>query len=402
MNKSKIVWLLTMVSCLCACTKHDKSFDDVTPPVVEPVYAITGHVTDYQGHVLVDALIQTTEGQSVKTDKNGIYFMEMPEPESSKTYTLTASHEGKKDVSRNVSLIEQEGCVIVNQDFRLPSSTVITFIGGNEGNLNTECLDHNDFAKTLVGAYVEGHENENFQLELFYYNEHFGADSENTNLTSGTFEMDKLFFAAKVTFAEVGKRDEVLYTLFFDFDTETQDNTIIRSFSNGKWSVVPESQMIHESNRMVINSAELGVVYAAFCHTDITVTEETIPFVCNPSEVNNIYGEAPIIVPYVDITYRVGVDLNMPAHCQLEALLLEVIAREYGSISHEETYRWIFNDNSKLLGLAIAVGIAVGIIGAGICLMIETSDAGNKIAKKYGQTIVKVNPYGNEHIGGGN
>ena len=377
MNKSRIVWLIAIVLCLGTCTKHDKDFNDVTPPVIAPVYAITGHVTDYQGHVLANATVQTTEGLSVKADKNGIYFMEMPVSESStKTYTLTASYEGKKDVSRNITLAKQEGCLIAHQDFRLPSSTVITFFGGNEGNVYNEYLDNNDLAKTLVGACIEGHEDEVFQLELFYYNEDFGANPESTDPVNGTFEKDKLFFATKVTSAEGEKKDkdDVQYILFFDFDTKTQDNTIIRSFSNGRWSDVPESQMAHESNRMTVNDAKLGVVYAAFCPTTITITHEEIPLECNPSEVDNTYGTETIIVPYTEFNYKVGVDLEKPAHCQLQALLLEVLAREYGSASHEVTYRWYFNDNSKL-GIEIIVGIVLGIAVAGGVIMVKLKSA---------------------------
>lgn len=400
MNKSKIVWLLAIVLCLGACSKHEKDYEDVTPPT-EPngEYAITGHVTDYQGNVLYNATVQTSEGQSVKTDKDGVYFMAMPEPDPSKTYSLTATYEGKKDVSKSVTLTKQVGGMIARQDFRLPSSsTVTTFLGDNEGDNTTEFIDHNDFAKTLVGAYVEGYEDEVFQLELFYYNEDFGAVQETPDPTSGTFEKDKLFFAANVTFAEGGKKDraDILYTLFLNFDTETQNHSIIRSFNNGRWSDVPESQLTHEPNRVAINNAVLGVVYAAFCFTNITLTPRTTPLVFNPSNVDNIYGSAPVVVPYTEFGYKVGVDLYMPTHCQLQALLLEVIAREFGLISHDRTYRWDVN-------LTLPVGTGVDFSGHQEYTHIAYKRNG-KIAEAdlYGDLVYDATTYNHQHVGGGN
>lgn len=403
MNKLKIVWLLAVVLCLGACSKHDKDYTDVIPPVVgDAEYAITGIVTDYQGNVLANATVQTTEGQSVKADNEGVYFMPVPKPESEKIYSLTASYEGKKDVSKNVTIKKMPGGMIAHKDFRLPREHFVTFYGTSlDGYINSDFINQNDSAERLVSAYIEGHEDDEFKLEIFYYNEHFGAVPEDfsSDPTSGTFEKDKLFFASGVTFAN-GKdedKDDILYTLYFNFDTETQENVEIRMFNNGLWSPVPETQMVHKPNKLTVNNARLGLIYAVFCPlTNITLTPRETPLSFDPSDVDNTYGYSPVTVPFTKFNYRIGVDLYLPTHCQLQSLLMEVLARDFGLVWHERTYKWNLN-------LALPIGTGVSFSGHQEYTHITYKKLFRKAeADLYGDVIYKATTYNHQHVGGGN
>lgn len=397
MNKLKIVWLLAMVLCLGACSKHDKEYSDVTPPVVEGAeYAITGNVTDYQGNVIANAVITTPEGLSVKTDNGGVYFMSVPEPESSKTYTLTASYEGKKDLSKTVTIIKQKGGMIKNQNFRFHTTTVTTLTNG-DGDQNTEYIDENENAECLVGAHIEGYEGDDLQLETFYYTEDFGAEEETHDPTSGTFEKEKMFFASSVSSVD-GKKDKagIPYTLFFNFNTETQNHTTIKCFNNGQWSNVPESQMIHESNQLTITGAITGAIYAAFCIPTITLTQRNTPLSFDPSDVDNTYGSEAITVPFTEFGYKTGVDLYLPTQYQLQALLMELIARDFGLVSHNKTYTWNVN-------LTLPVGTGVSFSGNQEYTHIAYKKFSRTAeANLWGDAKYSATTYNHQHVGGGN
>lgn len=405
MKKSKIFWLLAMALCLGACSKHEKFYNDVTPPVVgNSEYIVTGNVTDWSGNLLSDVTLLTTEGLSVKTNGEGVYLMTVPEPESSKTYTLTASYEDKKDVSKSVTFTKQEGGMIIQKNFRLPSdSTYTIFVGGGGetgGEIPTEFIDHNDFARTLVGAYVDGYEDQTFQLDLFYCNEDFGADPGDENPTSGTFEKDNLFFASSVSYTEGEKngKDVIPYTLLFNFDNETKDNIVIRSFSNGQWADVPAEQLVYseEEHVLSVNNALTGIVYAVFCYTTITLTPQESPLSFNPSNVDNTYGTAPVTVPYTVFNYKVGVDLYMATTCQLQALLLEVIARDFGLVSNNKSFKWNVD-------LTLPIGTGVNFSGNQAYTHIKYKK-GLRTAEAdlYGDVTYKATTYNHQHVGGGN
>lgn len=394
MNKLKIVWLLAVVLCLGACSKHEKDYHDVTPPVVEGAeYLIRGVVTDYQGVKLENATI-ATEGLSVKTDSQGAYEMRVPEPESSKTYTLTASYPGKKDLSEKVTIIKQRGGMIKNQDFRFHTVTT-TLLPNGDGDQETEIIEGNDYARCLVGAHVEGYEGDDLYLNTYYFTEDFGAEQETPDPTSGTFEKDKLFFASNVTVGEKGKAG-LLYSLFFNFNTETQENVEIRSFSNGQWTVVPESQLTHEPNLLTVNDAMTDIIYAVFClNTHITLTPRNTSLTFNPCDVDNTYGTAPVPVPFTKFDYKTGIDL-FPTSNQLQALLLEVIGRDFGLFWYSHTYTWNVN-------LTLPVGTGVRFSGdqeythIKYKKVLRTAEADLFGDVKYGATT-----YNHQHIGGGN
>lgn len=398
MNKSKFVWLLAIALSLVACSKQEDA--EVIPPVVEDAgYAITGIVTDYQGIVLANAVITTPEGLSVKTDNSGVYFMTVPEPESEKIYSLTASYEGKKDVSKEVTIKKMPGGMIAHKDFRLPREHYVNFYGTSDVYINSDFINQNDSAERLVSAYIEGYENTEFRLEIFYYNEHFGADAETPDPTSGTFEKDKLFFATEVAFAngEGKDRDNILYTLFFNFDTETQQNVVIRSFSNGQWNNVPESQMVHEPHRLTVNNAGLGIVYAVFCPlTNITLTPRDTSLAFDPNDVDNTNGTAPVHVPFTEFHYKAGIEFSLPTSNQLQALLLEVIGRDFGLFKYSHIYRWNVN-------LTLPAGTGVSFSGNQEYTQIKyKKDSITAKANLFGDVTYGATTYDHLHIGGGN
>lgn len=399
MNKSKIVWLLAIVLCLGACSKHEKDYEDVTPPAVESYqYLIRGVVTEYDGTVVPNATVQTPGLNSVTADENGFYEMQVPEPESERTYTLTAS--GKvtngdvKTLSKTVTVVRQNGGEIVPCDFRFHTTTVTKLTNG-EGDQETEIIEGNDYAKCLVGARVEGYEGDDLQLETFYFTEDFGAAPESPDPTSGTFEKEKLFFASSVTGAEKN-RAGLLYTLFFDFNTETQNNIIIRSFNNGQWTDVPENQLTHESHLLTVNNAVTDLIYAVFClNTHITLTPRYTPLVFNPSGVDNFYGTAPISVPSTEFDYKTGIDL-FPTNYQLQALLLEVIGRDFGLFWIRHTYTWNVD-------LTLPIGTGVDFSGHQDYTHIKYKK-GSRTAEAdlFGNVTYEATTYNHQHVGGGN
>ena len=392
MNKSKFVWLLAVVLSLVACSKQE-DYTDVVPPVVESGdYIIRGVVTDYQGVKLVNAIV-ATEGLSVKTDSQGAYEMRVPEPESSKIYTLTASYPGKKDLSEKVTIIKQRGGMIKNQDFRFHTVTT-TLLHNGDGEQETEIIEGNDYARCLVGAHVEGYEGDDLYLNTYYFTEDFGAEQETPDPTSGTFEKDKLFFASNVTGGEKDKAG-LLYSLFFNFNTETQENVEIRSFSNGQWTVVPESQLTHETNLLTVNDAMTDIIYAVFClNTHITLTSYNTPLVFDPSDVDNTNAPAPVPVPFTKFDYKIGIDL-FPTSNQLQALLLEVIGRDFGLFWYSHIYTWNVN-------LTLPAGTGVSFSGNQEHTQIKYSK-GSRTAEAnfFGDVTYGATTYNNQHVRGG-
>lgn len=400
MNKLKIVWLLAVVLCLGACSKHEKNYNNVTPPVVESAdYIITGVVTDFFGRKVANATVQTPGLDPVTTNKNGVYVMQVPEPKPENSYTLTASgkdSEGEAQTkSETVTVTKPDSGDGATYFCNIQFHKVRVFqLTNGEGEQDTDHLDGNDDAECLVGAYVEGYEGDDLYLNTYYFTEDFGGEQETPDQTSGTFEKEKLFFASTVT---NGEKDgtRLLYTLSFNFNTETQDNVEIRSFSNGQWAVVPESDMIHESDKLTIKNALTSVIYAVFCNSIISLTSSNTPLVFDPSDVDNTYGASPVPVPFTDFSYRTGVQLYQTNN-QLQALLLELIGRDFGSLWFTTSYRWNVN-------LTLPVGTGVGFSGNQEYIHIKYKKLFRTAeADLYGDVTYGATTYNHQHIGGGN
>lgn len=406
---AKYVWLLAGLLAFGACTKHDKTFDDVTPPDLNFDKAtITGIVTDFQGNPLSNATVSSDE-MTVNSDSDGVYQMEVPLGGDG-LVTLTASYPGKNSKKAQVSLdtSKSEGLYhIFQQNFRLPSASNMV-IFEDMAELSTETLDFNSVAQvknivTINPDFLTG--SESFKMSLTYDQNEVGEASSKSAET--------MFYALLVEETSGTGLPNIEYELGLTLRDTTQEFVYVKQYdavAKG-WNDVPPSNIVLETDLLKIERAKVGTVYGLFGKVDIDLlsTEKT-PIPCYPSNVDNLYGANPMTIPSVKFGYNVGVDINTAqVHTQIEGLLMERMVTDLGLLKTVVNYELPLN-----LILPIGTGADIKCYQFSSQIAYTTSTLNNKIPiipliivlvlclLPYSTADVEVTPYDRKHTGGSN
>lgn len=402
---AKFVWLLAGLLVLGACSKHDGTLDDVTPPdVIINKALITGIVTDFPGHPLVNATV-TSGSVTVNTDSRGVYQMEVTLGEADYV-TLTASYPLKKSKTARLSLSTGRGTgklFIFQQNFRLPEDRYVIFGVDTTSNpyhsealITNETLDSNSIAQvvnkaTIYPEFLTG--SEQFKMSVDY------EDGESNDYSKAT---ERMFYSVLVEEISGTGLPHIEYDLEISLNEASQEHVQLMQYdANAKgWVLVPSSCIIHHAASAIITRAVVGVIYGLFGNVSIEQPVNNTAIPCNPDAVDNLYGSGPVQVPYTTFSYWTGVNIVTAQannrNDQLAGLLLERMVCDYGLLHYVQDCQFPLN-----LTLPIGTGCQIR-AWQGLYKMKYQITYHYAKGDVYGLTGVEVTTYNRQHTGGGN
>lgn len=376
-----------------SCTKHDPSYDEVVAPTVdfepagEAVINLVGKVTDKQGKPIAGASINIA-GKIVTTDANGTYSATV----SAGTLNVTATATGKIARSAEVVIADTGKSQTVTQNFILSDAVSVTFSASNNAKEETDYIVLNNHAEVSIKCnVVSDTEGATFGLTLFYDESETGGQKAASTKASETEEVVLFGFE----FYQITGTPGAKATFSVTINKEVQDNVKVKyRSSNGTWQ---QQSYTAAPGEITIKNAETGF-YAVFCDVTMTVNEASkISLEVDPSEVDNLYGDAPVSVDKLNYTYYSGILVDTAqAPDQMTALLLEKLAYYYG-ITRESI------NEDKAISVTIPVGVAMNFAATQKTYNIVFSKGNKKaVGLLYGEVEFGSSSRNRKHTGGGN
>lgn len=376
-----------------SCTKHDPSYDEVVAPTVdfepagEAVINLVGKVTDKQGKPIAGASINIA-GKIVTTDANGTYSATV----SAGTLNVTATATGKIARSAEVVIADTGKSQTVTQNFILSDAVSVTFTASNDAKEDTEYIVLNNHAEVSIkGNVVSDTEGATFGITLFYDESESGGQEAASTKASETEEVVLFGFE----FYQITGTPGAKATFSVTINKEVQDNVKVKyRSSDGTWQQLSYNAAPGE---ITIENAETGF-YAVFCDVTMAVNEASkISLEVDPSEVDNLYGDAPVSVDKINYTYYSGILVNTAqAPDQMTALLLEKLAYYYG-ITRESI------NEDKAISVTIPVGVAMKFAATQKTYNVVFSKGNKKaVGLLYGEVEFGSSSRNRKHTGGGN
>lgn len=175
----------------------------------------------------------------------------------------------------------------------------------------------------------------------------------------------------------------------FKVDDSVKNLAHVKAFKNGKWVAV-SSENTATGIRVMADSF---TSYAVFVVVNMVNTHKTIDVKFSESNFDNRYGKSPLYVGEVTYSYNTGIQFNSKATNNLEGLLIEYIARNYGVSYMSNTGVYVVNDY-------ISVGLGLKFVGTQSVNEITVSNT-NVSASNYGEVKVSTVGYKRNHEGGG-
>ena len=376
-----------------SCTKHDPSYDEVVAPTVdfepagEAVINLVGKVTDKQGQPIAGASINIA-GKIVTTDANGTYSATV----SAGTLNVTATATGKIARSAEVVIADTGKSQTVTQNFILSDAVSVTFTASNDAKEDTEYIVLNNHAEVSIkGNVVSDTEGATFGITLLYDESESGGQKAASTKASETEEVVLFGFE----FYQITGTPGAKATFSVTINKEVQDNVKVKyRTADGTWQ---QQFYTAAPGEITIKNAPTGV-YAVFCDVTMAVNEASkISLEVDPSEVDNLYGDAPVSVDKINYTYYSGILVDTAqAPDQMTALLLEKLAYYYG-ITRESI------NEDKAISVTIPVGIAMNFAATQKTYNIVFSKGNKKaVGLLYGEVKFGSSSRNRKHTGGGN
>lgn len=321
------------------------SCDDEYPkpgdtPVIVETHNISGMITDRSGEGLEGVEVTLNNGDKATTNAQG-YFV-FPDVKIG-DYTVTATKEGYIEAKTSVKVSnDADGMnavwnvmmlsVDTKKDYQV-STTAITTLNDAMGTGNIKGNDNGNVEVSIevpANAF-EGTTGNNVTISIMpIYEEEqaIGSRAEDGEimLVGATISCSdpNVKLAAGKTIAltfDMGAATEMVDARKFDGDKFVKyDNVVVSGESRAKGTVT-------------INADEINNSYGLFAGVkfDKVVNTTSIPF--KPSEVNNLDGNKGVTIGSCAYVFGVGtyIDVNRGQSSEIDALLIETLAREYGS-----------------------------------------------------------------------
>jgi len=318
-----------------SCSDDDPNYNNVTPPVVAQVHNISGSIAGMDGNGIEGATVSIsgTASATTTTDENGYFVFENV---AVGAYELNVTASGKLSQGTSVSVTEDGQGKNVVWNVRLANEASVTDIDvnadGGEGNVTTEALEGNEKAEIPVEVAVSSsslNKEATIQISPIYSEAEAVQNQAVAKLTRTS--SNTLVVGAKLSCSDNTVRIEHPIDLTFKVDDVTTSEVKAQKFSNGEWVDVPSRI---EDGKIIVSADEF-TSYGLFCAIDFSTSSrnEAISFTQNVWD--NLYGNGGMNVGSATYTYKVGMDIDTSGTTVFTALLVEVLARQYGANSYE-------------------------------------------------------------------
>lgn len=385
-----ICMVIAAMVATAACSVHDPSYDDVTPPKpdLSGIIVYSGLVSDKSGNPLKGAVVKLDAIGEVTTNEEGFYSKEA---NVVGTFLFTASYTGKISVDREVVVVKKEGSQNIVTNFVLPEAASVTFY--NMGSVETEVIEHNGKGVVTISGYVTS-PTPTVQFTLAPFYNYKDVEIPTKAATKGEVRVRKPLVGVTLSTSATGN-DVVNPTLTMDiFHPLLYEYVSTEKWNGNTWA--PVEYTTSEAG-MVFANAEPGS-YVCSYNVGVEERESVLKLEVNPSVLDNLYGERDTVVTAIVTTYVSGVLVDTyQGEDQCKALLLERLAMDYG----------LTNLVSKMaisVNITVPKGTALDVKAYQDCLDViyYLDNADNGVAAKiFGNYEVRASGYNRRHTGGG-
>lgn len=373
---------------LSACHKHhDPSYDDVTPPEVAVApNTLSGIVTDMQGNPIAGATVRLGS-ESATTGENGVYeFGNVTEG----TYTLSASAKDMFEATGSLTVAKSATTrhYVWNATLARVNKTSfnVTVAGGGQGQVESDALKGNDEGKVDISVNVPDNvvpEDTEISITPIY--------TKASASVRSAAEEETLLIGATLACSNPSLTLSQDIELTFALDSSIASSVTTKKYVNGRWVEAPHS--VTDGN--VVISTRDFTSYGIFLKVNVSTTLSTEKLVFAQSQWDNLYGRNDMNVEEASFSYKIGTQITSKATNKLEGLLIEHLARLFGTTVTEA-------QGSYPINVTLPVGTALTVEGAQERSDVTVSANSKSVTgTSYGTVNVRVTTYNRNHNGGG-
>lgn len=373
---------------LSACHKHhDPSYDDVTPPEVAVApNTLSGIVTDMQGNPIAGATVRLGS-ESATTGENGVYeFGNVTEG----TYTLSASAKDMFEATGSLTVDKSATTrhYVWNATLARVNKTSfnVTVADGGQGQVESDALKGNDEGKVDISVNVPDNvvpEDTEISITPIY--------TEASASVRSAAEEETLLIGATLACSDPSLSLSQDIELTFALDSSIASSVTTKKYVNGRWVEAPHS--VTDGN--VVISTRDFTSYGIFLKVNVSTTLSTEKLVFAQSQWDNLYGRNDMNVEEASFSYKIGTQITSKATNKLEGLLIEHLARLFGTTVTEA-------QGSYPINVTLPVGTALTVEGAQERSDVTVSANSKSVTgTSYGTVNVRVTTYNRNHNGGG-
>lgn len=318
---------LALATVFSSCHDDDPDYGDVTPPTVAVApNTVSGVISTMSGTPVSGATV-TLDTETATTNADGVYLFSGV---SSGTHSIKVTATDKIEQSGTITIEDVGKTQNAVWNALMPedrSEEINVTVGeGGEGSVESESIKGNDNAKVTITATIpEDAVSEDTKIEIAPIYTEASATVQTKGTRAGE-EAGTMLIGATISCSSNVTLSKAI-DLGFELDGSMTAVAEAKKYVNGE--LVPVNSRI-ENNKVIIEALEF-TSYGLFLNVGVSVSKgsENISFTQNKWD--NLYGSRDMQVGDAAYTYKVGTEINSRGTNVLEALLIEHLARLYGT-----------------------------------------------------------------------
>lgn len=380
--------IVLMGAALTACHDDDYSFfDPVAPQVTQLPNTLSGVIANKAGEPIEGATV-TMGASTATTNANGEYEIVAFEAGN---YTLEASANGYITATSVIEVPAVKQTLNLAWNVTLAKEVTadvnITVNEGGNGEVESEAIKDNENGKVNISVAADANvvpADTKISIRPVYKEEEAMA-------IRATSTESTMLIGAHLSCSDPNIVLSSPISIAFELDGSLADAIVTRHYANGRWNDVEHT---NNNGVITIGATEFGA-YGIFLDVVTNIQTSNRNLTLSPSEWDNLYGGWTIHATTTSYTHKSGTEITTQAQNKLEGLLIEAMAREFGSKCTERK-------GEHAVNMDVPAYTLLTVSGKQEEKNITKSANGTSVsAVNYGTVSVTVSATSRKHNGGG-
>lgn len=382
-----------------SCHQHYDPSTTIEPPTVEVAPStVAGVVVDILGNPVADAVVKYDNEKTVSTDSKGEYIISGI---TNGLHTLTIQKDGFDILTKTLNVQDAAGASI-----NMVINAMLQQTEKYEVAVAADATTVKDVTTSAIPDNKEGKIDIALEVPAKAFETRAGNTASDVKVS-----ITPVYAASALTRA--GAEDMVLGSTIscnadvkivnpidvtFKVDESIKEVAEIMQLTDGQWTKADYS---NTAEGVVVHASEF-TTYGIFVPMHVSIKKSAAQnlLIQQDAAWNNVYGELPIYISNVDYTYEAGNALTASATNNLEGLLVERLAREYGLVLTPMSGTFAVNQTFPVgTGFELLATQETGTITLEVGT--RTRAVRTVTAKTYGTVTLKPKTFSRDHNGGG-
>ena len=388
--KKIIMYGTLLFLCLTAAScRHDDDRQPVLPPTVEAApNTLSGVITNMSGEPVVGATVELGN-LSVQTNADGAYTISGV---AVGDYEITASATGMLPASAPVKFTQagnQNLLWSVALNRKVTQDLVVTQPDADaSGSVESENIPQNEVGAVDIKVNVPANtvpKSTTISITPIY--------SEGDAAATRAQESETMLIGATVTCSDLSITLAAPLEISFALDASVTPYVTAKEYNaaTDTWSVVAHS--VDAAGNIVIRTTKF-TSFGIFLPVSVSTTSSSEPVAFAQSLFDNRNGGTDMPVEAASFSFKTGTKINSVATNKLQGLLIEHLARLYGSKVTDLQGRYPLN-------ITLKPGQGVNLSGSQTTETITMGSGATTVTgTRYGTVSISVSPFSVDHNGG--